>query len=57
LLSLKINKYLSAVISINIAYDDDIRIAIDEDGDGIIDATGPRTQIKEVLSLGFSYQF
>ena len=57
LLSFKINKYLSAVISVNIVYDDDIRIAVDEDGDGTIDATGPRTQIKEVLSLGFSYQF
>ena len=29
----------------------------DNNNDGIIDAVGPRTQIKEVLGIGFNYKF
>ena len=57
LLAMKINKYLSATITVNVIYDDDIDIAVDDNNDGIIDAIGPRTQIKEVLGIGFNYKF
>lgn len=57
LISMKVNKFISATISTQLLYDDDIDIAIDNNNDGIIDAVGPRTQFKEVLGIGLSYKF
>ncbi|MGB0166114.1 MAG: DUF3078 domain-containing protein, partial [Luteibaculum sp.] len=57
LISFKINKFLSASISATIIYDHDIKIPIDEDDDGETDYSAPRTQLKEVLSLGVQYKF
>ncbi len=57
LLSLKVNEFITASIATDLIYDDDIMIAVDEDGDGVTDAQGPRTQFKEVLSIGLSYSF
>lgn len=53
----KVNKYISATLTTHLLYDDDIDIAVDSNGDGIIEATGPRTQFKQVLAIGFSYKF
>jgi hypothetical protein len=52
LISMKINKYISASIATNLIYDDDIRIVHNEAGD-----MGPRTQFKQVLAVGFAYNF
>ncbi|MDA3943898.1 MAG: DUF3078 domain-containing protein [Bacteroidetes bacterium] len=49
LLTLKVNSWLNTNISAHLIYDDDIMIT-DKDGN-----TGPRTQFKEVLSVGISY--
>jgi len=57
LISMKVNKYISATLSTQLLYDHDINIAIDENGDGITDKSGSRTQFKEVLGVGFSYKF
>jgi hypothetical protein len=57
LISLKVNKFISATIATNLIYDDKIKIAIDKNDDGVTDAYGPRTQFKEVLAIGFSYKF
>lgn len=57
LISMKVNKYISATISTQLLYDHDIDISVDNNNDGIIDAVGPRTQFKEVLGVGFSYKF
>ena len=51
LIVMKVNSWMSANISFHIIYDDDILIT-DKDGN-----TGPRTQFKEVLSIGLSYAF
>ena len=51
LLSMQINKYLSANVTMNGIYDDDINL-IRKDG-----SVGPGWQIKEVLGVGFSYKF
>ncbi len=51
LISMKVNKYISANISTELIYDDDIDIA-DDDGN-----LSPRIQFKEVFSIGFSYKF
>ena len=52
LLSFKINDYLNASISTVLIYDHDIDIAVETD-DGV--EVGPRTQFKEVLSIGLAY--
>lgn len=51
LITMKINSWLNANISAHLIYDDDITI-MDKDGN-----SGPRTQFKEVLSIGLSYKF
>lgn len=51
LLTMKINDWLNANIAAHMIYDHDIMIT-DKDGN-----TGPRTQFKEVFSLGLSYNF
>lgn len=57
LISMKVNKYISATISTNLIYDDDVIIAVDKNNDGVIEANGPRIQFKEVLAIGFTYKF
>jgi hypothetical protein len=48
---MKVNSWMNANISAHLIYDDDIRIT-DKNG-----KSGPRTQFKEVLSIGLSYAF
>ena len=55
LLSMKVNKYIAASISTTLIYDDDVPVAVYDDFGQI--GTGPRTQFKEVLAIGFSYKF
>ncbi len=57
LLELKVNKFISATITTHLIYDDDIDIQYDSNGDGTKDKSGPRTQFKEVIGVGFSYKF
>jgi len=57
LIGMKINKFLSASLTTNLIYDDDIKLAYDNDGDGITDGKGPRVQFKEVFALGLQFQF
>ena len=57
LISMKINEYMSATISTQLIYDDDIAIARSQEyfeSTGI--ASGPITQFKEVLAVGLSYK-
>ncbi len=57
LLNFKVNKYITANLSTLLIYDDDIKVAVDTDGDDITDKMAVRTQFKEVLSIGFTYKF
>ncbi len=50
MLVLKVNKYISANLSTNLIYDDNVKI-VDKDGNA-----GPRTQFKEVFGVGFNYK-
>lgn len=52
MLAMKINKYLTTTITVNMLYDDDVRIK-KADGTEI----GPRLQIREILGLGVAYSF
>ncbi len=56
-IALKINKFITVNINTHIMYDDDIKIARDSNGDGILDKKSPKTQYKQILGLGFSYKF
>lgn len=55
LISMKVNKYISATLSTQLIYDDDVDIAF-EQADGSM-VYHPATQFKEVLAVGFSYKF
>jgi len=56
-LALQVNKYITVNINTHLLYDDDIKIAIDNNGDGVTDESGPRVQFKEIVGVGFSYKF
>lgn len=51
LLTMQITQYLSASLNLHFIYDDDIMI-VDKDN-----RSGPRPQFKQVLAVGFGYQF
>jgi len=57
LVNMKINDFLSANLITNLIYDDDVKIAIDENNDGVIEGRGPRVQFKEMFGLGLSLKF
>ena len=57
LINMKINDYLSANLITNLIYDDDIKIAVDKNNDGILESNGPRVQFKEMFGLGLSLKF
>jgi hypothetical protein len=57
LLSMKVNKYISASVATQLIYDHDILIGVDTNDDGVVDRMRRRTQFKEALSIGFSYKF
>ena len=53
---MKVNKLITVSINTNLIYDDDAKITRDDDGDGINEVNGPRTQFKEIITLGLSYK-
>ncbi len=57
LITMKVNKYISATLNTHLIYDYDIKFDIDTDGDGTYDDIESRPQFKEVLGIGFSYKF
>lgn len=52
LISMKINKYLSATLNTTLKYDDDVK-TVDDDGN----PRGPKIQFKEVLGVGLAVNF
>ncbi|MFM1932740.1 MAG: hypothetical protein RL226_2043 [Bacteroidota bacterium] len=61
LISMKVNKFMSATISTQLLYDDDVILQkkdpVLEDGVVLDSGRGPGVQFKEVLAIGFSYKF
>lgn len=51
-LNLKVNAFLSAIVSVNLLYDNDVKYT---DGEGI--EHGARTQFKQLVGLGLNYKF
>ncbi|CAN5840621.1 DUF3078 domain-containing protein [soil metagenome] len=57
LISMKVNKFITASLASQVIYDNDINIDVDKNHDGIIEATGPRLQFRQVLGVGFGVKF
>jgi hypothetical protein len=58
LIAMKVNKYLSFNFNTHLLYDDNTKIKVDRNKDGIIDAyPGSRIQFKEIFGVGLSYKF
>lgn len=55
-LVIKVGKYLGVNFGFTMVYDHDIKIAVDQNNDGIFESSGPRTQIKQVFGFGLSYK-
>lgn len=58
-ITMPINRFLTANISLHLQYDHDIPIPIYEtlNGEKVQTGTGPRTQFKQLFGLGFVYNF
>ncbi len=61
LLTLKVNKYISASVICQMIYDDDIMVKRDWNKDGLYDnksdINGPRLQVLSTIGVGFGYKF
>jgi len=57
LLTLKVNEFISASLMTQLIYDRDIEFGTDTTGDGEFDTFEPRVQFKELLGIGFAYNF
>ncbi len=57
ILDFKINNWLSANLTTNLIYDQDINIPVDRTGDGIKESFGPRVQFRESFGLGLTAKF
>lgn len=57
LINMKVNEYLSANLNTNLIYDNDVKIQIDDNSDGIVEAVGPRVQFKELFGVGINVKF
>lgn len=60
LIAMKINRFISASINTQLIYDDNIKVPFDRNGNDILEAgevVGSKVQFKEILGIGFSYNF
>jgi len=60
LITLKVNKFISANFNTQLLYDDKIKVPFDKNGNGTIEpgeALGSKVQFKEILGVGLSYNF
>lgn len=52
-LELKVNKYISALVTVDMIYDDDVKVFENKET-GVL---GPRLQVKQVIGVGFAAKF
>jgi hypothetical protein len=60
MITMKVNKYISASFITALIYDDKIKVPFDKNNDGTIaagEAVGSKIQFKEIIGVGFSYKF
>lgn len=59
-ISLKVNRFIAATINTHLLYDDNTRVPFDRSGNDVIEpgeAVGSKVQFKEIIGVGFSYNF
>ena len=57
ILNLKVNNFISAQLTTNLIYDDDVLIPYDSTGDGVMDSSRPNVQFKELIGVGLAVDF
>jgi hypothetical protein len=57
IVGMKVNKYISANLSMQAIYDHDVNVAVDKNSDGVTDGMGPRLQFRQVLGVGLAVKF
>ncbi len=55
--NMKVNEFIKASIGSHLRYDDDVKLKKDITGDGKLETLGPRIQFKQMLGVGFVYEF
>lgn len=55
--NMKVNEFIKASIGSHLRYDDDVKVKKDTNGDGKLETLGPRIQFKQMLGVGFVYEF
>lgn len=55
--NMKVNDYVKANVGSHIRYDDDVKFKEDTNGDGKLETSGPRIQLKQMLGVGLVYEF
>ena len=55
--NMKVNEFVKANIGSHIRYDDDVKFKEDTNGDGKLETSGPRVQLKQMLGVGVVYEF
>jgi hypothetical protein len=55
--ALNVNKFISVNLNTHLLYDDNIKIPIDRNNDGVMDPPGSRVQFKEIFGVGLAYKF
>lgn len=56
-LVVKVSKYIGMTVGTLLIYDDDVKVAVDNNHDGVKNEWGPRIQFRQIFGLGFSYKF
>ncbi|MFN8209572.1 MAG: DUF3078 domain-containing protein [Bacteroidales bacterium] len=57
LIVMKVNKLISVNLNLNLVYDDNTKVPVDRNNDGVKEGTGVRTQFKEIFGAGLSFKF
>ncbi|MCP9199048.1 DUF3078 domain-containing protein [Gramella sp. GC03-9] len=55
--NMKVNEFVKANVGTHIRYDDDVKFKEDSNGDGKLETSGPRIQLKQMLGVGLVYDF
>lgn len=55
--NMKVNEFVKANVGTHVRYDDDVKFKEDANGDGKLETSGPRVQLKQMLGVGVVYEF
>ncbi len=55
--NMKVNDFVKANVGTHIRYDDDVKFKEDINGDGKLETSGARIQLKQMLGVGVVYEF